>query len=222
MLVLMSSSSAQTTNLNKTWIVYNTTDNSHKGWHTFMNNYILDFSDGKTLFIKTLGDKQIVEIPYRFNSENGILFEEGGEILYVVQKLSPDRLILKMGENSTTIVSLTPLARAPLERDVISLIKSGIWQNGLKTIQFLDEQYNVAGEIGTNFKTFVEKNKSTKSECRGAWLLDSYKEQFFIELYSEELNYKSIYQIESISDKNLRAVSTDKFGHRLQMELSSK
>lgn len=213
----------QTNILNKKWIVYNTTDESLTGWHSFRDSYILDFSDSKSMFIKTLGESEIIKVGYYFNPDNGVIYEDNGEVLYCVKRLNTDRLILKMGENSNTIVSLVPLSDLPLkETNIINLLKNKKWGKDVNSLEFTDNQYFVADEIGTNFKIFIEQHSKSKAKFKGAWLIDSYQGLYFLELYSERSNFKSIYQIQYISETEIKAISTDKNGQHLLMELSAQ
>ena len=75
-------------------------------------------------------------------------------------------------------------------------------------------------EIATNFKIFIEQDSKSEAKFKGAWLIDSYEGLYFLELYSERFNFKSIYQIQHISETEIKAISTDNNGQVLVMELS--
>lgn len=212
----------QTNNIYKKWIVYNTVNSSLTGWHSFMDSYILDFTDEKNLKIKTLGDNEIIDVPYCFNPENGFIYEDNGEILYCVQKMNSNKLSLKMGEKSTTTVSLIKLEnnKSIGFSDANGLLMSGKWLKDNTSIRFTDEPYKVLNEIETNFKVFVERDEKTQKEYKGAWLLDSYDGMILLELFSERFNHKAIYQIQSISQDSLEAISTDDKGELLVLKFS--
>lgn len=210
----------QTDNLYKKWIVYNTVLNSNSGWHTFSDSYILDFSDRNNLIIKTLGDNEILIVPYSFNSENGIIYEDNGEILYCVYKVSSDRLILNIGENSSTTINLRAVDdQKHFDINFTNILKNKKWAKDCNSLEFTDENYLIAGEVQTNFKTLIEKDEALGLQSNGAWLVDSYEGLIFLELYSERFKLKTIYQIEFVSNKYIRAKSTDKQGQLLVMEL---
>jgi hypothetical protein len=208
-------------NLNKKWIVYNTQDTALTGWHSFMDSYILDFTDFKNLKIKTLAEPEIINIPYTFNIKDGKIYEDNGNLLYCVLKMDNNRLSLKMGERSTTTVNLIRIEdkSSKLTVDEISkLLQSGKWTKDLNSIQFINEQYKVLNQIDTNFKVFIEKDEKSKKEYRGAWLLDSYDGIVLLELYSERFGLKAIYQISEINNDYLKATSTNDKGESLVLE----
>lgn len=209
--------------INNKWIVYNTVNSALTGWHSFMDSYILDFTDNKNLKIKTLGDNEIVDVPYTFNTDNGLIYEDTGEILYGVLKLDSNKLSLKMGEKSTTTVSLIKLEdnSTPLViTETLEFLKKGKWIKDFNSIQFTDEPYKVLNQIETKFRVFIERDEKTKKEYKGAWMLDSYDGVMFLELFSERFNHKAIYQISSINDEFLKAVSTSDKGESLPLEFT--
>ena len=207
--------------LNKKWIVYNTQDNALTGWHSFMDNYILDFTDLKNLKIKTLGESELTTIPYSFNNANGNVYEDNGELLYSVLKIDNTKLSLKMGERSTTTVNFVTIddksSKLPIN-EIIKLLQKDKWEKDSNSIQFTNEPYKVLNQIETNFKVFIEKDEKSKKEYKGAWLLDSYDGMVLLELYSERFNLKAIYQVNDISNNILKAISTNDKGESLLLE----
>lgn len=207
--------------LNRKWIVYNTQDNALTGWHSFMDNYILDFTDFKNLKIKTLGEPELTTIPYLFNNTNGNVYEDSGELLYSVLKIDNTKLSLKMGERSTTTVNFVTIdgksSKLPLD-EIAKLLQKDKWIKDSNSIQFTNEPYKVLNQIETNFKVFIEKDEKSNKEFKGAWLLDSYDGIILLELYSERLNLKAIYQVNDISPNILKAISTNDKGESLLME----
>jgi len=207
--------------LNKKWIVYNTQDNALTGWHSFMDNYILDFTDFKNLKIKTLGEPDLTTIPYSFNSTNGNIYEGSGELLYSVLKIDNTKLSLKMGDRSTTTVNFVKIddksSKLPLD-EISKLLQKDKWVKDSNSIQFTNEPYKVLNQIETNFKVFIEKDEKSNKEFKGAWLLDSYDGIILLELYSERLNLKAIYQVNDISDNIVKAISTNDNGESLLLE----
>jgi hypothetical protein len=207
--------------LNRKWIVYNTQDNALTGWHSFMDNYILDFTDFKNLKIKTLGESELTTIPYSFNNVNGNVYEDSGELLYSVLKIDNTKLSLKMGERSTTTVNFVAIedksSKLPLD-EIAKLLQKDKWIKDSNSIQFTNEPYKVLNQIETNFKVFIEKDEKSNKEYKGAWLLDSYNDIVLLELFSERFNLKAIYQINTISNDFLKAISTNDKGESLLLE----
>lgn len=209
--------------INNKWIVYNTVNSALTGWHSFIDSYILDFTDPKNLRIKTLGENEIVDVPYTFNADNGLIYEDTGEILYGVLKVNSNKLSLKMGEKSTTTVSLIKLEdiSTPLQiTETLEFLKKDRWRKEFNSIRFTDEPYKVLNEIITNFKVFIESDEKSKKEYRGAWRLDTYGGVMLLELFSERFNHKAIYQIRIINDESLKAVSTSDKGELLPLEFT--
>ena len=207
--------------LNNRWIVYNTQDTALTGWHSFMDSYILDFTDFKNLKIKTLAEHEITTIPYTFNSKNGNIYEDSGELLYSVLKVDDNKLSLKMGERSTTTVNLVRIdnnsSKLPIH-DIAILLQKDKWIKDSNSIRFTNEPYKVLNQIETNFKVFIEKDEKSNKEYKGAWLLDSYNDIVLLELFSERFNLKAIYQINTISNDFLKAISTNDKGESLLLE----
>jgi hypothetical protein len=188
-----------------------------------MDSYILDFTDAKNLKIKTLGELEIVNIPYIFNIENGKILEENGDILYSVQKLESNRLSLTMGDNSTTVVNFNNLQSSNIvlhDSEILVLLQNKKWGKDTNTILFTNEPYKVLNEIDTHFKVFFEKDEKNQEIYRGAWLLDSYDGSIFLELFSERYNIKVIYQIKEISENSIKAIATDETGEFLILEFN--
>lgn len=214
---------SQTNNsaFNNRWIVYNTQNNALTGWHSFMDNYILDFTDVKNLKIKTLGESEVTIIPYSFNSENGNIYDDRRELLYSVLKVDNTKLSLKMGERSTITANFVRIedksSKLPLD-EIAKLLKNDKWIKDSNSIQFTNEPYKVLNQIETNFKVFIEKDEKSNKEFKGAWLLDSYNGIVLLELYSERFNLKAIYQINHISNDFLKAISTNDKGESLLLE----
>ncbi|MFW0735993.1 hypothetical protein [Flavobacterium sp. T12S277] len=214
---------SQTNNsaFNNRWIVYNTQNNALTGWHSFMDNYILDFTDVKNLKIKTLGESEVTIIPYSFNSENGNIYDDRRELLYSVLKVDNTKLSLKMGERSTITANFVRIedksSKLPLD-EIAKLLKNDKWIKDSNSIQFTNEPYKVLNQIETNFKVFIEKDEKSNKEFKGAWLLDSYNGIVLLELYSERFNLKAIYQINHISNDFLKAISTNDKGKSLLLE----
>lgn len=209
--------------INSKWIVYNTVDSALTGWHSFMDSYILDFTDTKNLKIKTLGDDEIVDVPYTFNTDNGLIYEDTGEILYGVLKLDSNKLSLKMGEKSTTTVSLIKLENSGIPVQVaetLEFLKKDKWVKDFNSIQFTDEPYKALNQIETKFNVFIEQDEKNKKEYKGAWMLDSYDGVILLELFSERFNHKAIYQIRTINDESLKAISTSDKGELLPLEFT--
>lgn len=220
----MEGQTSNAVNLKKKWIVYNTMNNSLTGWHSFMDSYILDFINSSDLKIKTLGDSNLIDISYRFDSENGIIYEDNGNVLYCVLKVDNNKLSLKMGEKSNTIVSLVQLddRSSKLPLDVINnLLCEKVWIKENNSIRFTNETYKVVDQIETNFKVFVEKDENSQKEFKGAWLLDSYDGMVLLELYSERHKLKSIYQITNITKNTLNAISTSNNGESLILDFNN-
>lgn len=208
--------------LHKKWLVYNTLNKALNGWVSFTDNYILDFTNNKNLKIKTLGDSKIESVKYSFNSDTGIVYEDNGDILYKVKKISTDQLVLVMGEKSETEVFLTPLVDAVSKIDLISLnntLKEKKWTNKDDSVEFIDEKYVIKNEIDTNFKIFTETNNKTKKEHRGAWLIDSYENIVFLELFSERTNHKAVYVLKKLNESYLKGDAFNKEGEFLKLEL---
>lgn len=209
-------------NLYKKWLVYNTVNNVSNGWNSFNDSYILDFTDSKILKIKTLGEQQIETVKYSFNEENGVIYEKNGEILYKIKELNSEKLVLIMGNDSNVNVYLTPLENREnkINLDELStLLKKQKWNKELNSIEFKDETYLVADEIETNYKVFKETNEKENDSSKGAWLIDTYDNIVFLELFSEKFNLKAIYVVRELTNISLKAHAFNKKGEFLLFEL---
>jgi hypothetical protein len=210
---------AQSNNLYKKWFVYSTCDSSSTGWSTVIDSYILDFSNMDTLFIKAIGENDVQTFLYSFNAVSGVINGENGEVLYTIKSLASDRLILSFGAKSTVQLNLVPLDDYVVEVDILDKLRKCTWHKDSTSIKFTNEQFKIVNEINTNYKVYIEKNAQLKSVSEGAWQIDFYKGLCFIEFYSERWNYRRVYQIKSISHNKFIAVSTDKNGQPLVLEL---
>lgn len=218
----MSYSQKLSNSLHKKWLVYNTISNALNGWNSFDDSYILDFTDTTKLKIKTLGDVEIENVEYSFNNSTGIIYENNGDVLYTVKELSSNKLVLTMGEKSNINVFLTPLVDAVSKIDLnslSSLLKEKKWSNQGVSVEFTNEKYIVANEIETNYKIFTEFNNKTNKTYKGAWLIDSYENIVFLELFSERTNHKAIYVLKNLDQSYIKGNAFNKKGEFLLLEL---
>jgi hypothetical protein len=220
--ISMSYSQDISNNLYKKWLVYNTTSNALNGWNSFNDSYILDFTNPKILKIKTLGEQQIETVEYSFNHENGVIYEKNGEILYKTKELNSDKLILIMGDDNNVNVYLTRLENSEDKislDELTTLLKKKKWNKGSNRIEFNNETYLVADEIETNYKVFEETNEIDNKSSKSAWLIDTYDNIVFLELFSEKFNHKAIYVVRELNNISLKANAFDKNGEFLLFEL---
>lgn len=209
--------------LNRKWLVYNTVSSNLNGWNSFNDSYILDFTNPKILKIKTLGVLKVETIEYSFDVNTGMLYESNGDILYKVKELTSDKLVLTMGDNSKVDVFLTPLENKENSINLNSLegiLKNKKWSKDSNNIEFNDEKYMVANEIETNYKTFIEIDIKQNEPYKGAWLLDTYENILFLELFSIKFNHKAIYVVRQLNETSLKANAFSKKGEFLSFELN--
>lgn len=206
----------------KKWMIIKTTNNTKLGWNAYIDNYILDFSDKKCLVIKTLGDKDLINLEYELDINKGVISEKNGDVLYRIKELSSKKLLLYMGIDNNTVTAFFPLTISnEIKIDELSvLLKNGKWISGNNIIQFTDEMYMVVDEIETIYNVFIEYDKDGK-KYKGAWLIDCYKDFILLELFSERYSYKGIYQITNINNSFLEAETINENGDKLEIKFKN-
>lgn len=208
--------------LYKKWLIYNTSGGDLNGWKSFSNNYILDFTNQKVLKIKTLGISEVETVEYSFNNKTGTIYESNGDVLYKVKELSSDKLVLIMGGNSNVYAYFSPLENSQNNVNISSLnnlLEEKKWFRDDNSIEFTNKKYMVANEIETNYKEFIEFNKKDSQPSKGAWLLDTYENILFFELFSEKLNHRAVYLIKELNEVYLKSSAYSRKGEFLLFEL---
>ncbi len=206
--------------LDKKWLVYNVETTKDKGWHASIDNYIIDLTKNDTLVIKYLGDNSLQQVSYHLDEKNGIILSSNsGEVLYEIKELSDSRMIL-LDEKHKERIYLYPVevSRILVTESLKDRFLNKVWMNDEGKLQFKEAPYLLYDKVETDYMELIESDG--QETIKGGWLIDNMEDSYFLELFSSKSNFKAVYQIRKIDDKQLEAIGMNKKGKILFLRLN--
>ncbi len=202
----------------KKWLVYKTEFLDNKPWHVKVDNYLLDFTKNSNYTIKYIGDALEKNIDYNIDFKKGIIKSTDDKILYRILKFSSSELILLDKENNEKIKLWSISEEYIYElKNIKDLLVCNKWISGNDNLIFTLKNYLIENILETNYYVFIKENGDTKNV--GGWLLDSYEDNYFIELFSLDSSFRAVYQIFFVSETLLKAKAIDNFGNELLLNI---